>query len=252
MMRGFVISLDPAQLVDYAALSVLEVTRADGAPKNIYKLRSLNRKQHVPYPVIMEWTKETFLKSEFRKDVTFAPILIIDRGGPGIVIQEDLALVGIKARGITLTGGRNWSHDEGSKNLTVSKSLMIDRFLGIWDSGRLQISTKASFWGLFRSELKDFRGGLNKLRQDSKYEGAIGKHDDLILSIAQATWMADMLIKPRRYFKVPPVASFCVGQGVSDENLSSGEPHICVEWDMSAQARREGEERRLKLEADKS
>lgn len=243
MRLCYVISLDPAQLVDYAALSVIEVVREDGKPRNTYRLRSLNRKQHEAYPVILDWTKQTFLKPEFRKDVEFQPVLVIDRGGPGIGLQDDLDLVKIKSTGITLTGGRNWSHDERRRNLTVSKSLMIDRFLGLWDKGSVQVSTKASFYGMFRGELKDFRGGLNKLRNDTSYEGAIGKHDDLIMSVAQAVWLAEMFIRPRRRFRVPEVASFHIDPGNPWDPPAQESFFRVAEWDRKAAMEREGRER---------
>lgn len=237
MMRGFLISLDPAQLVDYAALSVLEVRREDGERRNTYHIRSLSRRQHEPYPVILDWTRQTFEKPEFKENTSFPPILLIDRGGPGIPLQEDLHIAGIKARGITLTGGRSWSHDEARQNVTVGKSMMVDLFLGLWDSGRVQVSTRASFFGLFKGELKDFRGGVNKLRQDTKYEGMIGKHDDLIMSVAQAVWYGEQFVRQPRRYKVPGRAVTVGNPNLEDRDEPRGflrrRPDGKIEFNMN-------------------
>jgi hypothetical protein len=81
----------------------------------------------------------------------------------------------------------------------------------------VQISTKASFFEMFRSELKDFRGGVNKLRQDTHYEGLVGKHDDLILSVAQSIWFSEQFIRPpEKSFEVPTKA-ICYGDDMLDK-----------------------------------
>ncbi len=204
-LKGYVLSLDPAQVQDYAALSVLEVSRTGDQKRNTYKILALDRKQGLPYPEITAWSLKAYLNPRFRKDVTFGPLFLVDATGVGRAVEDELHGAGIPARGITLTTGEKWSHD--GKDLHCPKALLVGKFLGAWDQGRVLVSSKASFFNPFKTELRAFRGEVSKLGK-AKFEAEEGEHDDLVMSIAQAVWCCEQFVKPRKPVTVPHIAAF--------------------------------------------
>jgi hypothetical protein len=95
LMSPYMISLDPAQLNDYSALSVIEYL--DG----IYRLLSLTRKQHLPYTEIVSWSKKVYHNPKFSN-----PKFILDAGGVDRAIYDMLTAAGVKnVTNIQLTGG---------------------------------------------------------------------------------------------------------------------------------------------------
>lgn len=246
-LKGYILSLDPAQVQDYAALSVLEVSRTGDQKRNIYKILALDRRQNLPYPEITAWSLKAYLNPRFRKDVTFQPVFVVDAGGVGRAVEDELHGAGIPARGITLTPGEKWSHE--GKDLHCSKALLIGKFLGAWDQGRVLISSKASFFNPFKRELRAFRGEVNKLGR-AKFEAEDGEYDDLIMSIAQAVWLGEQFIKPKKPFVVPPVAAFSSNDfenpgGAVGELLNSAWGRSLIEaTDPVTQARLDEMERR--------
>lgn len=57
--------------------------------------------------------------------------------------------------------------------------------------------SRASFEGLFKSELRDFRGELGKLGR-IRFEAEEGSHDDLVMSVCQGVWFGEQFIKHKR------------------------------------------------------
>ena len=207
-INGYVVSLDPAKLFDYSALSVIRVTRVSESKYNQYRLIALERQRRQPYEVTAAWFKKAYLNPILRKDVTFNPIPILDIGGVGEPTADIIKKMGIKnIRGIKYTGGDGFK--VVGRNVNVSKVLMISAFLGIAEGGRFSMPSKASFAGIFKNELRDFRGEMGRMGS-IKFEAEEGCHDDLVCSVAQSIWFSETFIKPRRSISVPGVAAFGV------------------------------------------
>lgn len=200
---GYILSLDPAKLYDYSAVALLRVVRESGSRYNQYKLISLERQRRQPYEVTASWYVKAFRNPFLRKDVTFAPIPILDIGGVGEPTADIIKKMGVKVRGVRYTGGDGYSIK--GRNVNVSKVLMVSAFLGIAEGGRFAMPTKASFSELFKSELRDFRGEMSKAGA-VRFEAEEGCHDDLVMSVAQAIWFAETFIKPRSQEKAPTQA----------------------------------------------
>lgn len=241
-------SLDPAKLHDYSALSVIRVSRESGGGFNKYKLIALERQRRQPYDITAAWFKKAFLNPMLREGVTFQPIPLIDIGGVGEPTADIIKRMGVKVRGLRYTAGDGFRIDE-RRTVNVSKVLMISTFLGVVDGDRFTMPPQASFESLFKGELRAFRGALGNLGR-MKFEAEEGKTDDLVCSVAQSVWFAEAFIKPRRHLQPPPVAAFNSNEIDRMAEAGYGEPHVGLSWDMSAQARAEGEQRRLQREKE--
>jgi hypothetical protein len=195
-MRGYIISLDPAQLRDWSALSAIEISREPGEQYNRYKLVSLERRQRQPYDLIAGWAKVAYQNPAFRDGTSFLPIFVMD-GTNERTLKDLLRRAGVPARGIVYTSGEGWSRE--GRDYHASKVLMVKTFLALWDSKRFTMPSKASFAGIFSSELRAFRGEISKMGK-LRFEAAEGEHDDLIFSVCQACWFAEELVKPKRSF----------------------------------------------------
>lgn len=198
-IKGYIVSLDPAKLHDFSALSVLRITREASEKYNRYKLIALERQRRQPYEITAAWFKKAFMNPLLWKDVTFKPIPLIDSGGVGEPTADIIQHMGVPIRRIKYTGGDGFKVE--GRNVTVSKALMVSCFLGIIEGGRFTMPSGASFEGLFKSELRDFRGELGKLGR-VRFEAEEGSHDDLVMSVCQAVWFVEQFIK-HRPFKAP-------------------------------------------------
>jgi len=188
MDKFYITSLDPAQLHDYSALAVLECMPGAGAEKadNVYRLVSLKRKQKLPYPEIVSWSRRVFLNPKFQQSAGVSPPqFVIDAGGVGRALLDMLIAEGLKPIPIQLTGGEAESYVGGTYH--VSKSFMVGKFLAAWDAGRVQVPAAASFLPILENELKAFRGAMTAQGR-AKFEAEQGEHDDLVMALAQAVW----------------------------------------------------------------
>lgn len=199
-IKSYIVSLDPAKLHDFSALSVLEISREAREAYNKYRLIALERQRRQPYEVTSAWFVKAFKNPVLRQGVTFPPIPLIDIGGVGEPTADIIKRMGVQVRGVRYTTGDGFKVE--GRNVNVSKVLMVSTFLGIAEGGRFSMPSRVSFEGLFKSELRDFRGEISKLGR-MRFEAEEGSHDDLIMSVIQATWFAEQFVKPRCSFKPP-------------------------------------------------
>jgi hypothetical protein len=185
MSSLFMVSLDPAQLNDFSALSVIEYS-SDG----IYRLLSLARKQHLPYPEIVSWSKLVYLNPKF-PNAKF----ILDIGGVGKAIQDMLTAEGVKTIGIQLTGGDTETRE--GNTFHVSKSHVVGKLLQKWDESKVLILAKAPFLPVFSKELRAFRGSMSAQGR-ARFETEQDEHDDTVMSVAQAIWWCESRPKQPR------------------------------------------------------
>lgn len=189
MDRFYIISLDPAQLHDYSALAVLEClpgTHIGGGKDSTYRLVSLKRKQKLPYPEIVSWSRRVFLNPKFQQAAGISqPQFVIDAGGVGRAILDMLMAERVKCIPVQLTGGEAESFVDGTYH--VSKSFVVGKFLAAWDAGRVQVPATASFLPILENELMAFRGSMSSMGR-ARFEAEQGEHDDLVMALAQAVW----------------------------------------------------------------
>lgn len=157
-----------------------------GKAENIYRLVSLKRKQKLPYPEIVAWSRRVYLNPKFQRGAGISePRFVIDAGGVGRAILDMLTAEYVKAIPIQLTGGEAESCVGGTYH--VSKSFVVGKFLAAWDAGRVQVPSTASFLPILENELRAFRGAMTAQGR-AKFEAEQGEHDDLVMALAQAIW----------------------------------------------------------------
>jgi hypothetical protein len=225
-INGYIVFLDPAKLHDFSALSVLKVTRDSHEVYNNYRLIALERQRRQPHEATAAWFVKAFKNPMLHRDVTFFPISLIDIGGVGEPTADIIKRMGVKVQGVRYTGSDGYRIE--GRTVNVSKSLMVSSFLGTSEGGRFTMLGKASFEGLFKSELKDFRGEISKLGR-MKFEAEEGSHDDLVMSVCQGVWFGETFIKPKhRSFKAP-FKAVCFGNPDLETANSSLGPIVGLE-----------------------
>jgi hypothetical protein len=113
--------------------------------------------------------------------------LAIDFTGVGRPIFDMFAAAGLSPTGILITGGTSETYSGAI--IGVPKLALISRLQALLHEGRLKIHRDLAEAAELVRELQDFRveftaaGGLT-------FNARAGKHDDLVLALAIATWRA--------------------------------------------------------------
>lgn len=210
-MRGFILSLDPAQIRDWSALSVIEAIWNDTKRSFTYHLRNIQRKQSIPYPEIVDWVIKSYNTPALRKNVDFGPVFCLDSTGVGIAIRDLFHKEGSNPISITITSGNGLTY--AGLEYSVGKSRLIGKFLAAFDAGRFQIPlSKLGTIIQLNKELKSFRAELSA-KGNVKFEAPPNEHDDLVISCAMATWFCEDVLKVQNYVAPAPIAYGCLLSG---------------------------------------
>lgn len=207
-MGFFVAGLDLGQARDYTALGILDVTPAqlqrtvtephpgfpayprdrvvtfDGPPANL-ALRHLERyKLGTAYPAIVADVTETLRK------VPGGALLAIDATGVGAAVVDLFTAVGVPLIAVTLTGGTN-VHGEGD-HWNVPKRDVVHGLLVALQEERFRYSAQLALANNLIKELTSFELRVNLRTGHDSYEAwREGAHDDLVLAVAIAAWVAE-------------------------------------------------------------
>ena len=113
--------------------------------------------------------------------------LAIDFTGVGRPVFDMFAATGLAPVGILITGGTSETYDGGI--VGVPKLSLISRLQALLHEGRLKIHRDLAEAPTLVRELADFR--VQYSAAGSLTFGArVGKHDDIVLALAIATWRA--------------------------------------------------------------
>jgi len=206
-MHGFILSLDPAQIRDWSALSATEVIWNNSDRSFHYQLRNIERRQSLPYPEIVDWTIKAFRTKAFREG-SFGPILTLDTTGVGVAIKDMIRKGGLRPISITITSGNSHTHTGLEHN--VGKLRLVSKFLSVFDAGKFLIpSIKAPAFIELQKELRAFRADMSA-KGYARFEAEQGEHDDMVLSIAMSVWLCEDVIKG----PPPPVPTEPTAYGV--------------------------------------
>jgi hypothetical protein len=179
----FSVGLDLGQREDYSALSVLEQI-VDGAHVR-YECRYLERYPlGTPYPRIVRAVGDLLPRPPLVKQSR----LVIDASGVGVAVCDMFREAGMPHVAVTITGGVGW-HREG-RHLFVSKSLLVSTIQKFLSCEALGISKHLAEAGILKEELRNFRVKISKAANEI-YEAREGSHDDVILSVAVALFVAE-------------------------------------------------------------
>ena len=195
---NYIISLDPAKLRDWSAISVLKMHMVKAKRRFEYDLVALNRKQKLPYdhqtePSIASWAVSVYINQIFWEKEP--PKFILDATGVGAAVADILKAKGLPVKEITITTGNSTTR-LGSR-IHVGKPRLIGKFLGAFDAGKLHINPAMPILPLLEKEMLGFRAELSA-QGNTKFEAEEGENDDMLMSLAQAVWYGEEILRGGR------------------------------------------------------
>ncbi len=201
-MHKYYFGLDLGQNQDYSALSIIECVN-NSVPSGIEYIKGFRPPQPDPakneyhlghlerfdlgtsYSVVVNKVS-TLFNSEPFKNISK---LVIDATGVGDGIFDMFTAAGLKPVGIFFTGGNTVG--KSNKFLTVPKRDLVFNLLAMFETDKLKIASQLSHANILVNELLNFRVKINEKTGHDSYEHWREKdHDDLLFSVAIATWFA--------------------------------------------------------------
>jgi hypothetical protein len=212
----FVVGVDLGQSADPTAICVLEhitgVTdsgsdferhcglRTPQKPAERVDVRHLERLPlGLSYPAVVHHVASLLARRPLCGDGHQRPAeLVIDESGVGRAVGDIFDSANLKPIRVTITAGAEVTA-QGARRWHVSKTVLISTLDARLHTGELRFAAALSEAGAMAEELKDFRRHVGAAGRYS-YEARVGRHDDLVLSVAIALWWA---VRPAQ-----PTASF--------------------------------------------
>jgi len=182
---GYVLGLDLGKSQDYTALCALEV---HGQPPDAtYHCRHLQRfKLGTSYPHIVSAVRELCRREPLLSN---KPQLGIDQTGVGSAVVDIFKQAEINSHlePILIHGGDQVAREGGTWR--IPKRELVGVVQVALQTGSLKIAADLAEVGILTQELQNFQVSISESGFDS-YEARTGKHDDLVLSLAMALWLA--------------------------------------------------------------
>src|SRR5262249_54878376 len=114
--------------------------------------------------------------------------LVIDETGVGRAVGDIFDHAGLKPRRITITAGLEVTSHSG-RSWHVPKGLLISGLDARLHTGELRIAAALQEAGALQEELKDFARKVSEAGRVT-YNARAGRHDDLVLAVAIALFIA--------------------------------------------------------------
>jgi hypothetical protein len=214
-----VVGVDLGQQFDFTAISVIQTreiwTTGDNVPVEWktrkedrmvsynYYLRFLERFQ-AKYPD----TVQRVLKIVRKLEDDQGTALVVDATGVGLPVVEMMREERLHPIPIIITGGNTVTEADGGFHLP--KRHMISTLQGLFESGRLKISKGINHLEELLDEISNFRVKITKAGNDTYEAWRETDHDDMVMSVAMATWYA------RRESPQNILANAEVGEGIDE------------------------------------
>ena len=115
--------------------------------------------------------------------------LVIDRTGVGRAVYDLFVEAGLDPIGITITSGDNEHRESDRSGWRVSKLALVSRLQALLHAGELKIAKSLPEAPALAAELQDFRATISE-SGTAQFGARSGRHDDLVLALACATWWA--------------------------------------------------------------
>jgi hypothetical protein len=155
-----------------------------------YKVRHLER-----WPVGTTYTKiVTDLK---RRMEALAPhvALVVDITGVGRAVVREMAKASLPCRSFTITITQGQAVVTGPQGPCVPKKDLVSTLQVLLQSGRLLVSNALPDASVLAAELNTFSTRV-KLGDDAACDWRERPHDDLVLAVASAAWLAENWVEP--------------------------------------------------------
>jgi hypothetical protein len=191
MDKAYYLGLDLGQTRDFTALAVLQQSRHPhpNNPDQVvhhYAIRYMKRwPLQTPYPSIVASVAELV-----RTPPLDNPTVAIDQTGVGRAVVDMFRKAGLSAwlRPILITGGHQVNLDSGVWH--VPKKELVSVLQVLLQTGRLKIGPVPER-ELLVQELLNFRVKITTAANETFEAWRERDHDDLVLSVALAAWMAE-------------------------------------------------------------
>jgi hypothetical protein len=207
--RRFITGLDLGQLRDYTAIAVLERTRVPSideafTPVDHYAVRHLERMAlGTSYTAVCD-----HLVTLFDRPQLTDTMLAVDETGVGrpVVDLLDTSRIQADIRPITITGGHE-VHPGERLGWKVPKKCLVSTMQVLLQGRRLTVANSLAFAPVLAEELRNFQVKITESANETFGAWRDGQHDDLVLAIASAAWLAEnapvrrigMWLGPGRY-----------------------------------------------------
>jgi len=187
--REFFVGLDLGQAADFTALAVVERLPSG------FTVPMLTRTRGRPYPEIVGRVTDL---------VTSPPLagasrLVLDATGVGRPVLDLFRGAGLDAMAITITGANRVTGT--MRNARVPKRDLVNVVLLALQAGTLTIPAELEHTATLARELSEMRRKVSASGHDSYGVWRDGEHDDLVLALALALWLAERA--PCRLHPVP-------------------------------------------------
>lgn len=189
----YIISLDPAKLRDWCALSAIDMQYVAAKKRFHYGVVTIARKQGMDYPAMIDWVIGILKMPQFNK--AEPPKFVMDATGVGVAVSDMFKAKGIRHAAITFTKGNVCKRD--GFGIHVGKPRLVGKFLGAWDAGKVQVNSGQPLWPQLEREMLAFKAEM-KENGYAKFEAEEGENDDLFISLAQAVWYGEEILRGGR------------------------------------------------------
>lgn len=188
----WLIGVDFGQKADYTALSVTEQIVSESGDCH-YHVRHLERLMiGIPYTEMTARIKMTYDQSA----LTGTKRLIVDATGVGQPVVDMLDKIDLRPIAITITGG-NEINQVAWNRYHVPKRNLVSTLTHLLGTGRLKVASELAEASTLIHELKDFKVKIDlRTAHDAYGAWREGEHDDIVLSLAVALWVAENAVRP--------------------------------------------------------
>lgn len=176
--RDLIVGLDLGQAADFTALAVIERT-ATG-----YTVPALNRTRGRPYPEVVA-TVAGYLALP---DMAGAR-LVIDATGVGRPVLDLFRASGLDPTAVTITGADRAAGN--FRSARVPKRDLVNVVLLALQADTLHIPAELPHAATLGRELGEMRRKISTNGHDTYGVWQDGEHDDLVLALALALWLAE-------------------------------------------------------------
>lgn len=225
-----IIGVDLGQQNDYTAICVLEAYPTVYNQERLIRDPDCNR--IMPIGQVIEGTPVTFAVRHLERELGASypdvvrrisaliqaldnnPLLVVDHTGCGRPVVDMIRESGLDPVAVTITGGDAVNQD--GSNIRVPKRDLVGSLVVALQTHRLKIARSLPDADLLTTELLNFKVKVSTAGHDSYGAWREGQHDDLVLSVALATWTADyvyghaeheevIMYDPDEDFQISPV-----------------------------------------------
>lgn len=197
--EAFVLSADLGQSNDPTAFCVLRYSKQPvdewvttlGAinvntqrTQTFYDVLYLERvRLGTPYPAIVDHAGRLLGRDPIR-----GGDLVIDETGVGRAVGDMFEAAGLSPVRVSITAGSEIAH-AGALRYHVPKGLLVSTLDAKLHCGELRFARDLAEGHALADELKDFQRHVTAAGR-ATYQARTGRHDDLVLAVAIATWWA--------------------------------------------------------------